>query len=147
MMNVMISGARPKGVSSEDIERVLIHVFQTIRKTVRGSVSVAFVSDQEMRTLNRRWRKKNRTTDVLSFAPPALPTIRTGEHHWGDIVVSPVTVRGEARRRSIEFREEVLRVIAHGMLHLFGFDHATESDEAEMFLLQERTVERATHDV
>jgi probable rRNA maturation factor len=57
--------------------------------------------------------------------------------------VSPTTVRSEALRRKIHPAEECLRVSVHGLLHLFGYDHATESDELEMFSLQEQAIARA----
>lgn len=147
MMDVSISGMRPANVQAEDIHRVLKCVLRATHKASKGSVSVAFVSDVRMRDLNRRWRHKNKTTDVLSFASPAMPALQTSAQHLGDIFVSPVTVRREAQRRSIDFQEEILRVIAHGMLHLIGYDHATEDEEAAMFKLQERSVECAFSDL
>lgn len=93
-----------------------------------------------MRQLNRRWRKKNRPTDVLSFAPSDLPT--GAVKVWGDVILCPSYIRTEARRRGIAFREELLRVTIHGMLHLFGYDHATVRDERRMFGIQERALTR-----
>lgn len=144
-MDVSISGTRPRCLGPTVIMRALRLTLQATKTAPSGSVSVAFVSDAKMRALNKRWRRKDRTTDVLSFAPPKVPVIKSVPRQWGDIFVSPAFVRKEARKRNISFREELLRVIVHGMLHLMGYDHATEREETKMFSLQERCLERALH--
>ncbi|MFZ2803972.1 MAG: rRNA maturation RNase YbeY [Patescibacteria group bacterium] len=142
MIDVTMSGALPAGLTRRDLERAIRLTFVRTRHAVRGSVALAFVSSRRMRALNKSWRHKDRTTDVLSFAPAIVPSDR-GPKDWGDILVEPSFVRAEARRRGIPFAEEVLRVTVHGMLHLFGYDHATEPDELKMFTLQERIVAEA----
>ena len=142
MIDVTLHGRAPKGVDLPMIRRAFQETFRIARKTERGSVSVAFISDAEMKKLNTRWRKKNRTTDVLSFAPVSIPGAIHEDVSWGDIFVSFATVKKEAERRGIHPVEECLRVIVHGLLHLFGYDHATEAEEFQMFSIQERVVER-----
>jgi probable rRNA maturation factor len=77
----------------------------------------------------------------LSFAPADIALPRRVPKQWGDLIVSSDFVRRDADRRGIAFREELLRVTIHGMLHLFGYDHATRADEKRMFGLQERIVQ------
>lgn len=147
MMDVSISGTRPRCLKSTDIMRALRLTLRATKTTPSGGVSVAFVSDAKMRALNKRWRRKDRTTDVLSFAPPEIPLVQAAARQWGDIFVSSAFVQKEARRRGIAFREELLRVIVHGMLHLLGYDHATEKEEKEMFSIQERCLVLAQQSV
>jgi probable rRNA maturation factor len=142
MIDVTLHGRAPAGVDLPMIRRALHETFRLVRKTERGTVSVAFITDAEMKKLNQRWRKKNRTTDVLSFAPAEIPGSQREAPSWGDIFVAPVTVKKEADRRGIHPVEECLRVTVHGLLHLFGYDHATEEEEFQMFSLQERVIER-----
>jgi probable rRNA maturation factor len=107
---------------------------------VRGSVSVALVSDAAVRRLNRRYRRSNVATDVLSF--PAVPNPASGRPYGscgpylGDIVIA----RGVARRQARLARhseDTELRILAlHGLLHLLGYDHHT--DEGEMAKLEQR---------
>lgn len=132
----------PQGLTEKDLRKTLEEVFKATRKTPRGGVSITCVTDEQMASLNKTYRGKSKTTDVLSFHPSELLPVTT-EKEWGDIFISPSYVRGEAKRRGIEFKEEMLRVSAHGMLHLMGYDHASESDETKMFTLQERAVARA----
>ena len=91
----------------------------------RGTVSVAVVSDQRVRALNRQYRGVNRATDVLSF--PTDHRSPTTDHCLGDIVIA----RGVARRQAREAGHSELtewRVLAlHGLLHLLGYDHERDS--------------------
>jgi probable rRNA maturation factor len=86
----------------------------------RGSVTVALVSDQRVRALNRQFRGKDRATDVLSF--PA------GERgRLGDIVIALGAARAQALEAGHPLGTE-LRVLAlHGLLHLLGYDHERDS--------------------
>ena len=140
MISVTISGRIPQGVSEADLKRALRLTFAAARRRPAGSVTLAFVSDAKMQQLNRRRRNKSRTTDVLSFAPAESVTPRNEPKPWGDLIVSPSFVERSAKQQQVEFREELLRVTVHGMLHLFGFDHATKKEEQRMFGLQERVV-------
>ena len=110
----------------------------------RGVVSVALVSDARVRALNRRFRGKDRATDVLSF--PAIDS--RGTHgaapksqvapgpFLGDVVIA----RGVAKRQARQARHSEateLRVLAlHGFLHLLGYDH--EEDDGEMQRVERR---------
>ena len=98
-----------------------------------GIVSVALVSDHRVRELNRRYRRKDYATDVLSFPNPqsSIP-----HPLLGDIVIA----RGVARRQAREARhseQTELRVLAlHGLLHLLGYDH--EQDNGRMLRVERR---------
>jgi len=140
-----VTGRVPRGLTMHDLEQALRLTFKKTRRTEQGSVSIAFITARRMRELNKQWRHKDRSTDVLSFSPAA--SVTSPIRQWGDILVDPAYVNAEAKRRSIAFREEVLRVVVHGMLHLFGYDHATERDELKMFTLQERVIAEATGSV
>lgn len=143
MIDLMIVGPLPRGLSRTDVLRALRTTFRKARRRETGAVSLAFVTDAEMRKLNRRWRGKRTSTDVLSFAPAASSLPKSAPKQWGDLIVSPTFVRRDADRRDITFREELLRVTIHGMLHLFGYDHVTRTDEKRMFGLQERVLREA----
>jgi len=88
----------------------------------RGIVSVALVSDHRIRDLNRRYRKKDDATDVLSFG-----TGGAGDSYLGDIVIARGVARRQARAAGHSELTE-LRVLAlHGLLHLMGYDHARDN--------------------
>jgi probable rRNA maturation factor len=92
-----------------------------------------------MRTLNARWRGKDRPTDVLSFpafeASAARAAARRGKF-LGDLVIDVPYAARQARRRGNRLGREVQILLAHGLLHLLGYDH--ETDGGTMFRLQRR---------
>ncbi|MEO5668321.1 MAG: rRNA maturation RNase YbeY [Bdellovibrionota bacterium] len=95
-----------------------------------GSIGLHFCSDEEMRGLQKRYRKLDRTTDILSFPSLEVPGAREmmshlppSERSWGDMVVSMSTVERGAKRGRRAVREELAEVLIHGFLHLLGMDH------------------------
>jgi probable rRNA maturation factor len=90
---------------------------------VRGELSVRITSDAEMRELNRRFRRKNKPTDVLSF-PAEMPRLA------GDIAISANIAAANADRLGHSLETELKILILHGLLHLAGYDH--ENDDGEM---------------
>lgn len=94
-----------------------------------AGVTVAFVSDRAMRELNRRWRGKRGTTDVLSF-PSGQEEFEKGEGaSLGDVVISAEQAARQAAEHGLDFEGEVAQLILHGLLHLCGYDHETDSGE------------------
>ena len=94
-----------------------------------AGVTVAFVSDRAMRELNRRWRGKSGTTDVLSF-PSGQEEFEKGEGaSLGDVVISAEQAARQAAEQGLDFEGEVAQLILHGLLHLCGYDHETDSGE------------------
>jgi probable rRNA maturation factor len=98
--------------------------------------TIAFISDRAMRELNRRWRGKRGTTDVLSFPAGQDEFERVEGASLGDVVISVEQAARQATAHGLEFEEEVAQLILHGLLHLCGYDH--ETDEGEMNRLELR---------
>jgi probable rRNA maturation factor len=99
-----------------------------------AGVTVAFVSDRAMRGLNRRWRGKQGTTDVLSFPSGQEEFERAEGVSLGDVIVSAEQASRQAAEHGLDFEGEVAQLILHGLLHLCGYDH--ETDEGEMNALE-----------
>ena len=138
MIIVECSGKLPATVSEEMIQLALHQTCIAVQKRSFGMVSVAFISSQQIRVLNKKWRNKDTSTDVLSFAPAEIPGTKSVEKMWGDLFLNTKVIQQEAKKRSISVREEVMRDVIHGLLHLFGYDHVTVDEETKMFGLQER---------
>lgn len=104
-----------------------------------AELSLVLVGDEEIRQLNAEYRGKDRATDVLSFS------LLEGAHAsrrgalLGDVVVSLETAERQALRAGRRLEEEVLRLLAHGVLHLLGHDHE-ERGEARRMRAAERHV-------
>jgi len=87
-------------------------------------LSILLTDDEEMTALNRQYRGRDRTTDVLSFSQQEGERSGLQPALLGDVVISlPVAAR-QARKRSAALWDEVLVLLVHGVLHLLGHDHA-----------------------
>lgn len=104
-------------------------------------VSLLLVGDEEMRALNRDWRGRDRTTDVLSFsqlegdagpAPEGRPL--------GDVVLSLPTAARQAAARGRPLEAEVAELVVHGLLHLLGWDHERSTAEARRMFARQRAI-------
>jgi probable rRNA maturation factor len=126
---IIIRKAAP-GIS----EQALARFAQRARKAagLRGQVNVVLTSSRDIRALNRRFRGKDKPTDVLSFPP--VPVV--ADAFSGDIVISTDIACRNARLYQQTPAQELKILIVHGMLHLAGYDH--ESDRGEMARQEER---------
>ena len=106
-----------------------------------AELSLLVVSDRRIRTLNHRWRGRDRATDVLSFsqregAGPAPDGL------LGDVVISVDTAARQAAERGESLGRESDRLLVHGVLHLLGYDHERSPREARRMQRRERALER-----
>jgi len=91
-----------------------------------AGVTILLAGDARLRGLNKRFRGKNKTTNVLSFAA-------TGEEpHLGDIAIAYGLAAREARGAGKSLRDHAVHLVVHGTLHLLGFDHTTARAAARM---------------
>ena len=103
-----------------------------------SSVTVVFVSDRRMSELNRRWRRKPGTTDVLSFPAVQDEFEKAEAPTLGDVVISLDQAARQARENKLTVDEEIAQLILHGLLHLCGYDHATDDGEMNRLELELR---------
>jgi probable rRNA maturation factor len=94
-------------------------------------LSVALVDDATIHELNRDYRKKDKPTDVLAFPlQDPVPPKPTGL--LGDVILSVDTARKQANKHRRTLLAELTMLLAHGLLHLLGYDHQTDAEEREM---------------
>ena len=103
----------------------------TVLPTRNASATIAFVSDRAMATLNRRWRGKPGTTDVLSFPSGQTRFEKAEGLNLGDVVISIEQAARQAKQNRVSLNNEVSQLILHGLIHLCGFDHETDSGEMD----------------
>jgi probable rRNA maturation factor len=92
---------------------------------VVGEIEVSFAEGEKVRELNRRYRKKDRSTDVLSFA--------YGEKDGllGDVIICREVAKKNAPLFGNSYRQELKRLVVHGVLHVLGYDHGRKMSDAE----------------
>jgi probable rRNA maturation factor len=104
---------------------------------VETELSVLLTDDQEIHELNRVFRRRDQPTDVLAFsmregAKVGAKGAKRLPELLGDVVVSVDTARQQAVRRRHTLATEVRELLAHGLLHLAGYDHRNEKETREM---------------
>lgn len=125
---IWIADLQKRRVPATEIRRLA-------RRILRGegsraaSLSFAFVDDREIRKLNRKFLRHDYATDVLAF--------RLDGEVLGEVVISTEYAAKEARRRGLPWEEELLRYVAHGVLHLLGYDDHAPRKKRIMWEKQE----------
>lgn len=99
-----------------------------------ASLSLRIVSDRTMRALNRKYRGKDKATDVLSFPMRERELL-------GDIVISVDTAKRQAKAYGAPLERELERLLIHGILHLLGHDHEKASERKKMEAEERRLAE------
>lgn len=138
----MYKTVRSIGVKEQDMKQVVLFVLKKIKKT-KAVVSLHCVGDQQIRSLNRRYRKKDKVTDVLSFPMRTgkfFLTDKKTEEDWGDIFICIPQIKRQAKEYGVSYKEELYRMTVHGVLHLLGYDHEAKKDATIMFPLQDMLV-------
>ena len=117
------------------IRRCCVAVIQIERLNIPATVTVAFVDNERIRELNKKYRNKDYVTDVLSFPSGENGQYAvdetTGVTSLGDIAISIETALSQAKERGYSLQEEVSFLTVHSMLHLLGYDHETGPEEEE----------------
>jgi probable rRNA maturation factor len=101
----------------------------------RALFSVVLADDATVRALNRRWRRRDRPTNVLSF-PQRRQHQESGPPLFGDVVLAGGVVRREAREQAKPLASHASHLIIHGVLHLLGHDHHGSREAREMERLE-----------
>jgi probable rRNA maturation factor len=126
----VVNRQRGKKVDTEGWSRFAAKALEAIGEH-GSSATIAFVSNQRIQTLNRRFRNVDKPTDVLSF--PAGE-----ETNLGDIAISVETAAAQAKENGLTFDNEISQLILHGLLHLAGYDHETDNGEMNRLELRLR---------
>jgi probable rRNA maturation factor len=122
------------------LERLARAILSDVGET-SAELGIMFVGDQRMRGLNRRYRGKDRTTDVLAFAMRGAP--HSSSHLLGDVVIAVPTAARQAKQGQRSLDEELMVLLVHGILHLCGYDHERSEKEARRMHRRERMILRS----
>ena len=119
----------------KDFERILERACKVLDRKGDWSLSVIYVTPEQIHEINRDYRNVDRPTDVISFA------IQEDQYELGDIFINVQAIRDQAKAYGHSIRREACFLFCHGLLHLMGYDHMKEEDEKVMFALQDEILD------
>ena len=134
MMNIRIDAGQSK-VKTKSYREKLKAIATELNLEPRGTIVIKLGGLEESRSLNRQYLEKDYPTDVLSF--PFNEELPEG-YYVGDIFICFPVAQNQAKENHIALEEELFRLMVHGLLHLYGYDH--ETDSGQMLSLQEQLV-------
>ncbi|TLY28109.1 MAG: rRNA maturation RNase YbeY [Ignavibacteria bacterium] len=130
-IGVYTAASRPP-LAREETIRIARRVLTRERRR-RAHIAIIYINDRSMIRMNAAYLKRRRTTDVLSFPLSDLPD----DLLEGEVYVNVDRARRQARRYGVTFRNEVARLVIHGVLHLLDYDDKRESEKRQMTRLED----------
>ena len=103
----------------------------------KAYLTLLLSNNKKIKDLNRKFRKKNEHTDVLSF-PFEQKKRNLKEIYLGDIIISFNYMNKPKNLNSKEFKQKTIKIFIHGFLHLLGYDHIKEKDYKKMFYMEQK---------
>lgn len=105
-----------------------------LKKT--ATINLVLVNKRKIRDLNRQWRNKDKTTDILSFSYQESqnhsPLPKSGTNLLGELILCPEQINQQARLCHHSFKTELTGTLVHGILHLLGYNHQTAAGHQKM---------------
>ena len=117
------------------LRHIVEQVLQTEGVEATCELSLLITGDTTVHELNQRYRQVGRTTDVLAFAfqeDEDFPSGPEGMVHLGEVIISLPQAEQQAKEQEHPLEKELVILVIHGVLHLLGYDHENQAEEAEM---------------
>ena len=122
--------------SYEETINQVLHKAANLMHTNNNSVNIILVGNEQIQELNKRYRKKDYVTDVLTFNDGML-------NHLGDIFICIPKMIEQSKEYNHSEQRELGFLVVHGFLHTLGYDHQTKEQDEEMTSLQEKILKSA----
>jgi probable rRNA maturation factor len=104
----------------------------------KWEISILLVDDHQIKKLNKKYLRRNRPTDVISFSQIEGESSHINTHLLGDVVISVETAKRQAKGANTTLQDEITFLLIHGILHLLGYDHGGSVREASKMRAKER---------
>ena len=136
--NLWIKKIKKPDVFFKSLVQIFPKKYRFIKKEV--SLTILLSNNKNIKKLNKKFRNKNKSTDVLSFPSEKKINIKKSAY-IGDIVVSYEFMNKPKALSALEFKSKVTKIFIHGFLHLLGYDHIKLKDFKEMLVEEEKIFE------
>lgn len=134
---IEINNLTTVSINEDFLKKIAKKVLEGEKARKEVNMSIALVGPGRIKKINKRYRGKNRITDVLSFSEfkIELGQFKVGDlkktRDLGEIIICLREVKKNAKKYKLEFETELARVLIHGVLHLLGYDHEKSGKEAK----------------
>ena len=116
-------------IDREFVKKIAGRILKKEKK--QGDISIIFVGTKKIRDLNKKYRKQDEVTDVLSFSHGLVDAKFKDIFELGEIIICLIRVKKDAQELKSDFEKELKWVIIHGILHALGYDHEKSEKEAK----------------
>lgn len=130
-MEVVIDDRQKIPLNKNLIKELSLYLLREMKALEESELSISLVDRDEMRKLNKRWRRIDKVTDVLSFSYGEAAML-------GDIVICPEEIRESAKREEENFNRRFAMIVVHGTLHLLRYNHKSEKEAEAMSSKEEQ---------
>lgn len=126
----------------QTIEHAVYQAADTAKLNIQpdSEVSLLLTDDQQMRSLNQKWRDQDKPTNVLSFPAGDLEVGQSAGPILGDVILAYETVAKESHQQQKTLKNHLSHLVIHGFFHLFGYDHINDREAAVMEQLETETL-------
>ena len=131
-------------IDEDFLKKIARNVLKKEGSEQKMGLSIILVSSWRIKELNKKYRKENRITDVLSFGQELnskrlkFPSLPNKYFELGDVVICLSQVRKNAQKFNLSFKKELVLVLIHGILHLLGYNHEKSDKEARKMKEREK---------
>ena len=133
--NLWSTKIKNKSIFFNSLVRSFPKKYKFIKKKVR--LTILLSNNKNIKKLNKKFRKNNKSTDVLSFPYEKKINIKKSSY-IGDIIVSYESINQPKTLSSLEFKNKLAKIFIHGFLHLLGYDHIKLKDFKEMLIEEQK---------
>lgn len=143
MITVLISDEFLPFINPNDIEKGAQKVLDILSEESEGDITIVIDNDERIRQLNNEFLGIDAPTDVLSF-PSGGGEVdpESGHAYLGDLIISYPRALSQAQAAGHAVENEILLLVVHGIIHLFGYDHAEPEEKEEMWRIQGQILNR-----
>ncbi len=135
--NFVLESKLSEEISVSDVEKIFALVIKKYANKIDFVVSLAFVSPQEIKKINKKFSNNDYPTDVLSFNYPKEKFVSDIKQNiGGEIIICTKIAQKNATKNDIDLRSELALLITHGLLHIAGFDHQNQKDQTSFDSMQ-----------
>lgn len=143
-VKVVFNNEHGNEFDKEKLTKIIARILAGEKISRKCEVSVSFVSESEMRKINKDYRKIDKETDVVSLSNftnvTEINDFPGKDILLGDIFLCPQEIKHNAREYNINYEDELENNTAHGILHLLGYDHKNPKDLFNMISLQKKYI-------